>query len=63
MKKLIAIYLGIALVREVAKYYKIKSFEDVMNLVLPSLEDLLPKQQKTKVKQLHSATNKHLEHA
>jgi hypothetical protein len=42
MKKLIAMYLGIMLVREVAKYYKINSFEDVMKLVLPSLENILP---------------------
>jgi hypothetical protein len=42
MKKLIAMYLGIMLVREVAKYYKINSFEDLVKMVLPSLENLLP---------------------
>ncbi|MGZ3899995.1 MAG: hypothetical protein ACXVNM_02825 [Bacteroidia bacterium] len=42
MKKLIAMYLGILLIREVAKYYKINSFEDVLKLVLPPLEDILP---------------------
>lgn len=56
MKKLIVMYLSIALIREVAKYYKIKTFEDVMKLVMPSLEDLLPEvNHKQKQKQLDHA--------
>lgn len=54
MKKLIIMYLSIALIREVAKYYKIKSFEDVMKLVMPTLEDILP-EVKTKREQLDHA--------
>lgn len=42
MKKLIAMYLGIMLVREIAKYYKINSFEDLMKFVMPKVENLLP---------------------
>lgn len=52
MKKLIVMYLGIALIREVAKYYKINSFADIMNLVMPSLDELLP-HVKSKSKELH----------
>ncbi|MBA3664000.1 MAG: hypothetical protein H0W61_07305 [Bacteroidetes bacterium] len=56
MKKLIVMYLGIALIREVAKYYKINSFEDVMKMVLPpTLEDVLPKAVKNKAKELTHA--------
>lgn len=43
MKKLIAMYLGIMIVREVAKYYKINSFEDLVKMVLPQVEELFPK--------------------
>lgn len=61
MKKLIAMYLGIMVVREIAKYYKINSFEDVMKMVLPPLNEILPKSNTT------SSTNKskqrELEHA
>lgn len=52
MKNLILIYFGIVLVREVAKYYKINSVEDAMKMVLPPLEEILPK---TKTKELKHA--------
>ncbi|MBI2721257.1 MAG: hypothetical protein HYX39_03670 [Bacteroidetes bacterium] len=51
MKKLIVMYLGIALIREVAKYYKINSFADIMKMVLPSLDEILPNG-KSKTKEL-----------
>lgn len=45
-------YLGIVLVREVAKYYKINSMEDAMKMVLPPLDEILPK---AKTKELKHA--------
>jgi hypothetical protein len=40
MKKLILMTVGIAVLRQVARYFKIKSFEDVMRLVRPYVKDL-----------------------
>lgn len=62
MKKLIAMYLGIMLIREVAKYYKINSFEDVMKMVLPSLEELLPQKNHASTS-TNKTKQRELEHA
>jgi len=57
MKKLILMYLGIVAIREVAKYYKINSFEDVLKMVLPPLEDILPEKTNSSVNSnTHSKT-------
>jgi len=56
MKKLIAMTIGVALVRQVAKYFKINSFEDLVNLVRPFVKEVWP-QAVHKVQKLSHSLN------
>ena len=56
MKKLIVMTIGVALIRQVAKYFKINSFEDLVNLVKPLVKDAWP-QAVHKVQKLSHSLN------
>ncbi|MCW3076099.1 MAG: hypothetical protein JWO32_708 [Bacteroidetes bacterium] len=46
MKKWILMTIGMELLRQVAKHYKINTFEDVIKLITPYIKDLLPQPKK-----------------
>ncbi|MCW3075924.1 MAG: hypothetical protein JWO32_533 [Bacteroidetes bacterium] len=44
MKTLILMTLGVALLRQVAKYYKINSVQDAIKFAEPFVNEIIPKQ-------------------
>ncbi|MGZ3899994.1 MAG: hypothetical protein ACXVNM_02820 [Bacteroidia bacterium] len=43
MKKIILLALGVVVIRQVAKYFKINTFDDVVNLVKPFAKEVWPR--------------------
>jgi hypothetical protein len=41
MKKLLLLAIGVAVLREVAKYYEIASWDDLKKMVMPKLKEVM----------------------